>query len=200
MNTIEDFIKTVILSDVDTMVKTKGLQYLSFGVMASMIEFLGACLDKKDFFDRGLSGKRFSRAIYELEAFKKYRIYTSDRRSKKIKNVKCDLYRNLRNGMVHIVKPGKEVAFTERKDPDDGNKHLMVCNFNDGTERLVIVCEDFYSDISEAANELLKKMKLANFPRRNTDLFMNPRLKTVGSKKETTSVPTVSGSASTVSV
>ena len=65
MATIEDFINTVIHNNIYTMINTPGLQYLSFGVMASMIEFLGACFDCDDFFKDGISGQRFRKAINE---------------------------------------------------------------------------------------------------------------------------------------
>jgi hypothetical protein len=193
MNTIEDFINNVILSNIKTMVETPGLQYLSFGVISSMIEFLGACLDSKDFFKGGESERRFSRAIHELDAFKEYKIYTTDRSVSGLPVVQYDLYTNLRCGMVHIGKPGRKVAFTEKGDVDDGNKHLEICNFDDGTKRLVIVCEDFFSDLSAAANELLSKIKKDESMRKHTEVFMNPKLKTISCEEETTSITTVSG-------
>lgn len=71
--TIEWYIKNVLVKDLGKMVFTPGLQYLSFGVMGSMIEFLGAFYDNEDFHKQGLSRDRFSRAIQSLTAFTEYR-------------------------------------------------------------------------------------------------------------------------------
>jgi hypothetical protein len=186
MATIENFINTVIHEDIDRMIQTPGLQYLSFGVMASMIEFLGACFDGADFFKTGCSDSRFRRAINELDAFSEYRPY----------NVKCDphdLYTNLRCGMAHIGRPGKEIAFTERKDPKDCDKHLKICRLDDSTERLILVCEDLFDDLSRAAKELLDKMKQSQTQKNHDAEFMNPILKILGCQEKNTEVATVSG-------
>lgn len=174
MATIENFIKTVINNDIKKMISTPGLQYLSFGVMASMIEFLGACFDKKDFFEQGCSGYRFRRAIDELGAFCSYRKY----------NKKCDqydLYTNLRCGMAHIGKPDKEIAFTERNDSEGKDKHLRICELGDSTTRLILVCEDLFSDLSTASKELIEKMKSSSWPgKSHSEEFMNPNLQILG--------------------
>ncbi len=47
--TIEGFIKNTVIDELGIMVNTPRLKYLSFGVMSSAIEFLGACLDTVDF-------------------------------------------------------------------------------------------------------------------------------------------------------
>lgn len=139
------------------MVNTDKLQYLSFGVMASMIEFMGACLDSDDFYKTGISRGRFIRAINEIKAFSKYR--------------KCndggdhDLYNNLRCGMVHLGRPGKGIAFTEKSNTSDQDNHLKICTVNEKIKKLILVCEDLYSDLSKAAKELLKKMRKGDCPK-----------------------------------
>ncbi len=75
MATIKDFIDTTILHDLNTMIQCPGLQYLSFGVMGSLIEFLGACHDTCGFFEEGVSEKRFRAAICKLDSFSAYRKY-----------------------------------------------------------------------------------------------------------------------------
>ncbi len=152
------------------MIATPGLQYLSFGVMASMIEFLGACFDEEDFFKVGCSACRFRKAINELDAFSAYRKYNKNDK------YKYDLYTNLRCGMAHIGRPGKGVAFTDRTDLKDSNKHLKICKMNDSTERLILVCEDLFHDLSKAATELLDKMKKCQHMKKYDDNFMNPNL------------------------
>lgn len=54
--TIEWYIKNVLVKDLGKMVFTPGLQYLSFGVMGSMIEFLGVFLTTRTFISRDFRG------------------------------------------------------------------------------------------------------------------------------------------------
>jgi hypothetical protein len=173
MFTIEDFINAVIKDNISKMVKTDGLQYLSFGVMSSMIEFMGACFDDHDFFEPGKSEKRFKKAINELNSFREYRKHNDGDH---------DIYKNLRCGMAHIGKPGKGIAFTELKDSDDCDKHLKVCNCNDGTKRLILVCEYFFCDLNMAAKELLDRMKSndQSVKKKHDQDFMNPNLRITG--------------------
>ncbi|MDE3021819.1 MAG: hypothetical protein KGI54_08165 [Pseudomonadota bacterium] len=174
MNDIESFINKTLKLDLGTMVSTQGLQYLSFGIMGTMIEFLGACFDSKGFFKGGLSRLRFSEAIQKLDAFQGYRGYD-------VKNSKHDLYKNMRCGMAHIGRPDKGVAFAERNDPINGEDHLKVLPIEDGTKRLILVCEDLYCDLSKAADELLIKMKSGDklIKKKHTELFLNLKLKTL---------------------
>ncbi|MBW9248224.1 MAG: hypothetical protein GJU72_03880 [Acidithiobacillus ferriphilus] len=174
MATIENFINTVINNDIKEMVDTPRLRYLSFGVIASMIEFLGACFDKKDFFAQGCSGHRFRRAIDELDSFRSYRKYNK-------KGDPYDLYTNLRCGMAHIGKPDKEIAFTERSDGDGRDKHLRICTLDDSTTRLILVCEDLFCDLNNASIELIANMKSLGWAGKPHDeRFMNPNLKILG--------------------
>lgn len=151
MSTIKTYINTVILRNVKTMTETPGLQYLSFGVMASMIELLGACLDYDDFLEHGLSELRFNWAINHLAALARYRPYSKGQHN---------LYRHLRCGMAHVGKPGPGVVFTERGDKQDGHKHLHVCRTDIAYHpiRLVLVCEDLFADVKAAATETLLLM------------------------------------------
>lgn len=172
--TTEWYIKNVLAKDLGKMVFTPGLQYLSFGVMGSMIEFLGAFFDNEDFHTQGLSQKRFSKAIQSLIAFKKYREFDDPKNPH-------DLYSNMRCGMAHIGKPNVGVVFTERANPEEWDKHLQICNVNDPNhpQRLILVCEDLYFDITNGANELLYRMnaKDSSIKKHSFDSYLNPNLK-----------------------
>ena len=174
--TIEWYIKNVLEKDLGKMVFTPGLQYLSFGVMGSMIEFLGAFFDNKAFHQQGLSQKRFSKAIQSLAAFTEYRKFDNSKSPH-------DLYSNMRCGMAHIGKPNVGVAFTERGNPKEWDKHLQVCKVNDPNhpQRLILVCEDLYFDITNGANELLKLMKAKDpsIKRNSSNSFLNPSLEII---------------------
>ena len=174
--TIEWYIKNVLVKDLGKMVFTPGLQYLSFGVMASMIEFLGAFFDNEDFYKQRLSRDRFSKAIQSLTAFTEYRKFDNPQNLH-------DLYSNMRCGMAHIGKPNVGVAFTERGNPKEWDKHLQVCKVNDPNhpQRLILVCEDLYFDITNGANELLKLMKAKDpsIKRNSSNSFLNPSLEII---------------------
>ena len=150
--TIEEFIHATVIGDLGIMVFTPKLKYLSFGVMASMIEFLGACLDDKDFSQRDCSQIRFNKAIEDLGALVKYKQFIKS---------DFDFYGNLRCGMLHTAIPGKGIELTERADPKGSGKHLEVHTLRgrDQSARLFLVCEDFYEDICKGAEELIEKMK-----------------------------------------
>ena len=174
--TIEWYIKNVLVKDLGKMVFTPGLQYLSFGVMGSMIEFLGAFFDDKGFHEQGLSRDRFSKAIQSLDAFTKYRKFDN-------RNSPHDLFSNMRCGMAHIGRPNVGVAFTERGNPKEWDKHLQVCNVKDqnNPQRLILVCEDLYFDITNGANELLNRIKAkdGSIKRNSSDSFLNPSLEII---------------------
>ena len=174
--TIEWYIKNVLVKDLGKMVFTPGLQYLSFGVMGSMIEFLGAFFDNEDFHKQGISRDRFSKAIQSLGAFTEYRKFDDPKSPN-------DLYSNMRCGMAHIGKPNVGVAFTERGNPKEWDKHLQVCTVNDQNhpQRLILVCEDLYFDITNGANELLNRIKAkdGSIKRNSSDSFLNPSLEII---------------------
>ena len=85
--------------------------------------------------------------------------------------------------MAHIGSPGLGVAFTERGNPDEWDKHLQIWEVDHRThrERLILVCEDLYFDISKAADELLQKMKSGDpdVKKSHSARFLNPGLKLI---------------------
>ena len=160
MATIENFIETVINNDIKKMIST------------------GFNIDKKDFFKQGCSGCRFRLAIDKLGAFCSYRKY----------NKKCDpydLYTNLRCGMAHIGKPDKKIVFTERNDSEGKDKHLRICEHGDSTTRLILGCEDLFSDLSTASKKLIEKMKSSSWAgKSHFEEFMNPNLQILAVKPQ----------------
>ncbi|MDA8119038.1 MAG: hypothetical protein M0Z85_03100 [Gammaproteobacteria bacterium] len=165
--TLDGFLDTVVLNDLDRMIHKCELHYLGFSIMGSVIELLGAVLDKKDFHKEGVSSARFKAAIRKLEAFKAYRGFIGG------KPDLHDLYAHMRSGMAHVVLCGKGVAFTQRTDKVDGVSHLQVKSFSDGTTRLILVSEDLYEDIRKAVVEIRSKKSCKS---RLKQEFMNPSL------------------------
>ena len=149
---LEDFINNTVIGDLGIMVETPQLKYLSFFVMSSVIEFLGACLDIDDFNKKGKSGARFKKAINELESLKEYR---------ELNRNEIDLYAELRCGLLHAGIPQSHIELTERKDKNCGKMHLKPCTlkYRKTNPRWILVCEDLYCDIRNAAKEVITKMK-----------------------------------------
>lgn len=152
--TLEDFIKDTVIDEIGIMVYTPRLKYLSFFVMSSAIEFLGACLDKEDFHKKGISGTRFKKAINELNSFGRYRSFIGSGSG-------VDLYAELRCGLLHAGLPQSHIELTEHADRVCGRMHLQRVTLGGRitNPRLILVCEDLYCDICGATKEVIAKMK-----------------------------------------
>jgi hypothetical protein len=172
--TIEGFINDNLIKRIpqkvtlQVMVDTPELKYLSFIVMTSAIEFLGACLDSKDFHVGGRSKFRFELAIKKLGAFSGYKSYISGGGSG------YDLFAELRCGMVHAALPKPNIELTERADKVCGKMNMQVVQLqNRKNPRIILVCEDLYDDISRAATEVIAELKNPGKYHHNaTDPFM----------------------------
>lgn len=139
------FIDAVLLGEMRRMILDCHLYYLGFGSVASGIEFLGACMDTSPINEEGHSRVRFEAAVSGLfaEDYKPYVGRASNH----------DLYKNLRCGMTHIIRPQGDVAFTCRAESQaEGTPHLQVAA---GTNKLVLVSEDFYEDFVAATDKLI---------------------------------------------
>lgn len=151
--TLEEFINNTVIDEIGIMVSTPRLKYLSFLVMSSAIEFLGACLDNKPFHTIGRSQTRFKKAINEIQALSNYRRFLS-------KGSGIDLYTELRCGLSHSALPKRNIELTELRDPVAGSMHLQVQQLKTRPNpRLILVCEDLYNDISLAATEVIAELK-----------------------------------------
>jgi hypothetical protein len=151
--TVEEFINTVLLHDLALMISFPSLRYLSFGLVADGIEFLGACTDKYHFQEKGRSERRFRRGI---ERFLKgidarYSQYNSP-------SSPYYLYKNLRRAMVHMVWPQSWLALTTRDEATKvGHAHLEI---DPHAGKLVLVAEDFYADFTLACEALKARLPI----------------------------------------
>ena len=166
--TLETFIQTTIIDEIKIMVGTPRLQYLSFIVMSSAIEFLGACLDTKDFHIDHRSRMRFELAIKSLGAFSRYSSFISGGGSG------YDLFAELRCGMVHAALPKSKVELIQRAEINSGIKHLQEANLQRTTnpKRLILVCEDLCNDIHAASIEVIGELKTGKYLHKATDPFL----------------------------
>lgn len=102
--------------------------------------------------------QRFRNAIKTLFNWQGslYPKYTAD-------NSEYDLFRYLRCGMAHVLRPAGKVAFTTRAESEiDGTNHLIVAS---KTGQLILVAEDFYSDFVRACNKCKNCLKKKTHPK-----------------------------------
>jgi hypothetical protein len=141
------FIDTVMVRNIGQMVETEGLHYLSFGLIAVGIEVLGACHDPHAFTAQGHSRERFKSGIdrYMSRINKLYAKFNDPKSG-------FFLYKFLRCGMVHNLRPTSRILFTTSAEAvADGTAHLHV---NRDTGRLILVAENFYKDFARACRSL----------------------------------------------
>ena len=138
-NETVDFLEKVIINDIKLM-QDKGLYYLSFALMASAIETLGAFLDKKPLRARAQSYKRFNLAVERLFPSKYKQI-----------NKNGFLYDKLRNHLSHNLLPSSYLILIDTEN--DSQKHL---NFEN--EKLIVAADVFYKDLKNATLKIIDKI------------------------------------------
>jgi hypothetical protein len=141
--TVQETINSVIQGEVKELIKYQGAPFIKFQLIVTSIEFLGACLDQHDFETKDHSEQRFNAAISKLFP-KKYHKYAKS-------NSSINLYRDLRCGMIHKLRPlGTAIGLASKQNSPC--KHLEIKN-----ETLILVLEDFYEDLYAACESLKKK-------------------------------------------
>jgi len=144
MNIIE-FIKVVLVQEFGDI--TDRHKYLSFGIISQGIELLGACLDEHEFDIDGHSKERFNLALKELFP-EKYHEFGEGANPEK------SLYKNIRCGLLHSIMPKINFALTEVKG-NPREHHLKIFTLSDGSERYLLVAEEFYEDFKCACYRLI---------------------------------------------
>lgn len=123
--TIKDFIRMNLYPAIE-MLKNNGHPYFAFELIAAGIEFLGACMDDKDFYQQNRGRKRFNNAIKQLSSLQKYEGF--------------ELYDNLRCGMCHVLL---------QKTTLNLSSGYGKCSKD------ILYIETFYCDFKSACEELL---------------------------------------------
>ena len=134
------FIEIVLIRDTGNLLK-ENFDYFTFVIIGQGIEVLGSFFDKEPFDKQGLSQKRFKKALNRLFD-KKY-----SRRGKW-------LYKNLRCGLAHLLKPNEKIRLTSFYSGATHENHLKRYN----TE-LFIVADVFYEDFKTSCEKLIKKIE-----------------------------------------
>ena len=166
-HSIESFVRTVLLRDLRRMTYDCGLHYLAFGAIAVGIEFLGACQDAEDFGKQGLSGRRFEQGIEDFmrPVDARYSAYNQP-------GSPFYLYKHLRCGMAHIMRPQGAVGFTCRSDAEkSGYRHLDLVAFGGGRQGVIMTAEGFYDDFAKACEILLTQLPSKTGPK-FTDVYL----------------------------
>lgn len=155
---VTQFIEDVLIKEIADIQQNH--HYLSFLLISSGIEFLGACIDNQDFDEVNLSKKRFVDAI---ETFfpSSYKPHARN------------LYNNLRCGLAHIVSPNNKIGLTQLKESKlFGTTHLGI----DATGNLILIAETFFDDFKIACDkviELIQKGTLTH-PKLTTQYLLIP--------------------------
>jgi hypothetical protein len=148
---IQELVERVLLRDLRRMVYEAKLHYLGFGSIAVGIEFLGACVDDHPFEASGCSAERFKRGIddFMIKSDSRYEEY-HDR-----------LYKHLRCGIAHVMRPSGKVLFTSRDESlQDQTHHFQLIS-----DQLLLVCEDFYDDFASACQALIDQLPNLTSPK-----------------------------------
>jgi hypothetical protein len=156
-HSIESFVLSVFLDDLHRMTYDYGLHYLAFGTIAVGIEFLRACEDAFPFEEKGKSQARFKLGIngYMARVDPRYTTY----------NDRFYLYRHLRCGMAHVLRPLGTVGFSSRSAAHKaGQKHLDLVLVR-GHEILLLTAEDFYDHFEQACGHLLDDLLTKTDPK-----------------------------------
>ena len=144
---VKQFIQTVLINDIGRMINDCRLYYLSFGVIAQGIEFLGACLDEFPFDDKTQSKKRFKRAIKSL--------FPTGYKKHNSPHAEFYFYEDLRCALIHTVRPQNRVVLTHRAESvREGTVHLKEYE-----NHLVLVAEDLYDDFKRACERVIRKIQ-----------------------------------------
>jgi hypothetical protein len=163
---IIETLKEIIIGQVGELVYPEGKKspdifqqsaaYIKFLPITACIEFMGACYDEQPFETTRIDKQsivetRFNTALKKLFN-KKYHPFANA-------NNDYYFYMNLRNSMIHQLRPRSGIAFTTRKESlEDKTEHLKVIN-NSGKDWLILVLEDFYDDLKIAAEKLIRSFE-----------------------------------------
>lgn len=112
---------------------------------------------------QGHSRQRFESAIKTLFD-PKYYPYAD-------KGSQYDLYKHLRCGMAHIMRPQGKIVFADAERGADRSAHLQVLTAMDNN--LALVSEVFYTDFAEACKKMKQQMAAGAYPRKLTDRYLS---------------------------
>lgn len=108
-------VEATIQDELKSLIEYQKAPYIKFVLIATSIEFLGACLDKKDWIPKKSQSEiRFNVALKKLFP-KAYHKYANSKAS-------IYLYKDFRCGMVHKLNQSRNIRLTERRHEKAGEK------------------------------------------------------------------------------
>jgi len=152
---LTEFIRVVLLDNLRKMVYDANLHYLGFGTIAIGVEFIGACFDEHPFHQERLSRPRFDQGIQRLARIDpRYQQYNQP-------SSPYFLYKFLRCGMAHVMRPQGPVLFSSREHwPECPSMHLSEVNYH-----LLLICEDFYDHFAQSCEDLIRELPSMSAPK-----------------------------------
>ena len=145
------FIQRVLIDEFKEIQQEERYLHILFTLICQGIEFLGACLDSDAFSCKGLNAPRFRRAIYDLFPGTYHPFNQGSGRP-------FDLYENLRCTLFQVVLPGARLELIQRSEkPRLNANHLNIKEIR-GSDRLVLVLEDFFDDFEKACKEIMERI------------------------------------------
>jgi hypothetical protein len=164
-HTLDSLFRNVILDEMRRIINA-GALYLSYANVAVGVELLGACQDPHPYDEEGKSRQRFEtglktymatvRPAYNNPAFFG-------------RNSRYDLYKHLRCGMAHILRPQGKVGIIGRGNAQQvGWSHLDIYTPRD---QVIFTSEDFFEDFEKATNLLLADIAGSTNPK-HTGVFL----------------------------
>lgn len=145
---VRDFINHTLINEIKS-IQDNDHHYLSFGLIAQGIEFLGACIDSHDLRISGKSKERFKLAINELFP-QTYQVYNND-------SSVFNLYKNLRCGLLHVLLPYSCLELIKKEEIPKYGNHLEIRNIRN-IDRLILVSQCLFEDFKNAAKEVIKRI------------------------------------------
>lgn len=149
---VKEFINNVMINEIKTIQQIEGHHYISFGLIAQGIEFLGACLDNNPFnTNQRVSAERFNNCIKTLFP-PKYHPFVKQKSTEQF-----DLYGNLRCGILHIFIPGPDLEVIQESEITDYGEHLDIKNIR-SRDRLILVSKNLMADFETACREVIRRI------------------------------------------
>lgn len=153
MKTIE-FINQVLIQEIGD-IKSRH-PFLAFNLIYSGIEFLGKCMqfdNLEDFDGRDIYFKGALRELFPPS----------------YKPLINEMWSNLRNGMIHLLRPKSGIGLSELKHDKWAKIHVTNHPYKQD-DKYVLIVEYFYSDFVEACREIMRRKpnlmekKILNIP------------------------------------
>jgi len=145
---VRNFISHTLIDEIKD-IQDKDHHYLSFGLIAQGIEFLGACIDEYDLRIPNKSKERFTLAIKEL--------FPLEYQDFNVENNSFNLYKNLRCGVLHVLLPYPCLELIQEKEIPKYGNHLEIKNIRD-RNRLILVSQYLFEDFKNAAKEVIRRI------------------------------------------